>query len=179
MAKQPRLEDIETVEDVINTNLTEKTTNIFVESTDKLGDNIALISVIPAETEKDELDSFINKFDQNHYTYFDNANGKELRQALELDSYLKGKLIQQLKKDITKENSDKQIEKGLNVLCGLALKQSNILEIISENFIEILITHSKSIDGNIKSYSLELLFMLTENGGSELEYEIRNKFDSF
>ncbi|KAA6356982.1 MAG: hypothetical protein EZS28_047491, partial [Streblomastix strix] len=82
MAKQPRLEDIETIEDVINTNLTQKTTNIFVESTDKFGDNIVLISGIPAETQKDELDSFINKFEQNHYTYFDNANGKELRQAL-------------------------------------------------------------------------------------------------
>ncbi|KAA6389090.1 MAG: hypothetical protein EZS28_015382 [Streblomastix strix] len=82
MAKQPRLEDIETVEDVINTKLTDKITNILAEYTNKFGDNVVLISGIPAETEKDELDSFINKFDSNHYTYFNNANGKELRQAL-------------------------------------------------------------------------------------------------
>ncbi|KAA6398461.1 MAG: hypothetical protein EZS28_006016 [Streblomastix strix] len=59
-------------------------------------------------------------------------------------------------------------------MCGMAVKQSNVSEIIQGNFIETIAKLVDSQNENIRSYALVLLLNVAQNGGIEIENEVKS-----
>ncbi|KAA6382565.1 MAG: hypothetical protein EZS28_021908 [Streblomastix strix] len=100
-----------------------------------------------------------------------------LLKAQEVDQNMKKSLIQQIKAMIGEQNNPKLVANALDMICGLAVRKSNINEIVSDKFIQTISELSKCHDTNLKSYVLELLLILIDSGGTELEKEIINSVD--
>ncbi|KAA6377969.1 MAG: hypothetical protein EZS28_026503 [Streblomastix strix] len=81
-------------------------------------------------------------------------------------------LIKQLKKLIIENKRVINIDYLLDIMCSLAVKQQN-------NFIETIAKLAESQDNDIKSYALELLLLIAQNGGVEIENEVKSTIGKF
>ncbi|KAA6394362.1 MAG: hypothetical protein EZS28_010112 [Streblomastix strix] len=90
----------------------------------------------------------------------------EKEQCIEkcLEEAGKRKLIEGLKLGVSLDKKNKNNVQCLDVLCGVALKQCAIPDIYSNNFTYTLIQIAKHHSGDAKTYSLELLLTMAENG---------------
>ncbi|KAA6396613.1 MAG: hypothetical protein EZS28_007860 [Streblomastix strix] len=92
----------------------------------------------------------------------------KLCQKQELDPKMRSDLVYQLK------NGDIIDQHALVLLCGLALVESNISEIVQGSFIETLTKLLNSSNEQKKQRSLELLLLIASNGQTEIEHNVKN-----
>ncbi|KAA6386918.1 MAG: hypothetical protein EZS28_017557 [Streblomastix strix] len=130
------------------------------------GDNIAVLSQIPCDSEENQLIQFFNKFGEIQNLWLEEPNGKEDRQALII--LQSSKSFENMVNGIENDFPESIVER-LNVFCGLALEEQNTEEIASDKFIEKLVEFTNSQNNDIKSYALELLLILAENSESEMK----------
>ncbi|KAA6382343.1 MAG: hypothetical protein EZS28_022131 [Streblomastix strix] len=80
-----------------------------------------------------------------------------LFRAHEIKPFKRQEIISQLKFNLENDTESKDVKYLVDILCGLATKESNIAEILSNNFIDTLSNQVKSEDQDIKSQPLRKL----------------------
>ncbi|KAA6386794.1 MAG: hypothetical protein EZS28_017679 [Streblomastix strix] len=103
--------------------------------------------------------------------------GQFLREQ-NIEPEMKKIIIQQLKKGINENNISNRKVEILDVLCRLAVKDDNIDDIISGNFILSVSQLIKSTEQDLWKNALELLLIISEKG-STVELEVRNAIGDF
>ncbi|KAA6385342.1 MAG: hypothetical protein EZS28_019132 [Streblomastix strix] len=96
-----------------------------------------------------------------------------LLRAQDIQPTIRQSIIKHLKKLIIENAGYYNVGYLLDIMCGLAVKQSNISEIVSDNFIETTVKLIEQQNEYIKSNALELLLNIAQNGGSDIEKEIK------
>ncbi|KAA6386368.1 MAG: hypothetical protein EZS28_018103 [Streblomastix strix] len=140
---------------------------------------IAVCSEIPSNTIGNDFHIWLSAFGELSDLWIEKQNGYKNRSALALfassdvlSQNLNGLLIKQLKNNINGQFPPKGKAEIIDILCGLASNKENIDEISSDHFALTVSELSKSTNEELKSYSLELLLILAENGNKQLQLEI-------
>ncbi|KAA6398592.1 MAG: hypothetical protein EZS28_005877 [Streblomastix strix] len=149
MAKQPRLEDKSNSEEDESKSEEDgkimEICNDYYNIFEKYGNNYVVCDEIPFDATSEELNRF---FDQ-------------------IDTIQDG-VIYLLNQNCLLHGESENMRQNAAVVLA------NISGIISDNFIETIVKLAESEDNIIKSYALELLLNIAQNGGNEIENEVKS-----